>query len=409
MSELVTTLGMIIGIAIIVQLFIFISYMFLKRAKPQDEDLVRVTSKTAEEAKNERYGKFHSVLTRGEIREFMEFDKVKDGMIIRKDGKQFIMVIQGSGVNYDLASETDQLTIEQGFQQFLNVLKQPVQIYVQTRMVNFKHILDGYIEKSEKIKKERDDVKERLIEAKNSGNETEYKKLIFELRRKENLYEYIMDAIKTTEDMSGNKHVLERKNYIVVSIYRDEIGRNINELDEEEVEDKAYRELITRCRGLMEALSSAMVSTRILDSEELIDLLFVAYNRDDTEYINVEDHVKADYDSFYKVSKDVFLKEKELIERKIEQDAMRLVTESIKSVDREKQEELIRLRNQRARKIRQEAEERMKSFRGKAIDEETYEKAKKKIKDAEISTDESGKTTIRLKENKENKAGGMDV
>ncbi len=409
MTELVTTLGMIIGIAIIVQLFIFISYMFLKRAKPQDEDLVRVTSKTAEEAKNERYGKFHSVLTRGEIREFMEFDKVKDGMIIRKDGKQFIMVIQGSGVNYDLASETDQLTIEQGFQQFLNVLKQPVQIYVQTRMVNFKHILDGYIEKSEKIKKERDDVKERLIEAKNSGNETEYKKLIFELRRKENLYEYIMDAIKTTEDMSGNKHVLERKNYIVVSIYRDEIGRNINELDEEEVEDKAYRELITRCRGLMEALSSAMVSTRILDSEELIDLLFVAYNRDDTEYINVEDHVKADYDSFYKVSKDVFLKEKELIERKIEQDAMRLVTESIKSVDREKQEELIRLRNQRARKIRQEAEERMKSFRGKAIDEETYEKAKKKIKDAEISTDESGKTTIRLKENKENKAGGMDV
>lgn len=409
MTELVTTLGMIIGIAIIVQLFIFISYMFLKRAKPQDEDLVRVTSKTAEEAKNERYGKFHSVLTRGEIREFMEFDKVKDGMIIRKDGKQFIMVIQGSGVNYDLASETDQLTIEQGFQQFLNVLKQPVQIYVQTRMVNFKHILDGYIEKSEKIKKERDDVKERLIEAKNSGNETEYKKLIFELRRKENLYEYIMDAIKTTEDMSGNKHVLERKNYIVVSIYRDEIGRNINELDEEEVEDKAYRELITRCRGLMEALSSAMVSTRILDSEELIDLLFVAYNRDDTEYINVEDHVKADYDSFYKVSKDVFLKEKELIERKIEQDAMRLVTESIKSVDREKQEELIRLRSQRARKIRQEAEERMKSFRGKAIDEETYEKAKKKIKDAEISTDESGKTTIRLKENKENKAGGMDV
>ena len=409
MTELVTTLGMIIGIAIIVQLFIFISYMFLKRAKPQDEDLVRVTSKTAEEAKNERYGKFHSVLTRGEIREFMEFDKVKDGMIIRKDGKQFIMVIQGSGVNYDLASETDQLTIEQGFQQFLNVLKQPVQIYVQTRMVNFKHILDGYIEKSEKIKKERDDVKERLIEAKNSGNETEYKKLIFELRRKENLYEYIMDAIKTTEDMSGNKHVLERKNYIVVSIYRDEIGRNINELDEEEVEDKAYRELITRCRGLMEALSSAMVSTRILDSEELIDLLFVAYNRDDTEYINVEDHVKADYDSFYKVSKDVFLKEKELIERKIEQDAMRLVTESIKSVDREKQEELIRLRNQRARKIRQEAEERMKSFRGKAIDEETYEKAKKKIKNAEISTDESGKTTIRLKENKENKAGGMDV
>ena len=421
MTATVNMLGMLLGLSLFVQIVIFALYMFFKKTKPQDEDLVKVTSKTAEEAKNERYGKFHGVLTRGEIREFMEFDKVKDGMIIRKNGKQFIMVIQGSGVNYDLASETDQLAIEQGFQQFLNVLKQPVQIYVQTRMVNFRHIIDGYVAKAEKIKQERDEVKEKLVEAKNVGNEEEYRKLIFELRGKENLYEYVLDAIKSTEEMSGNKHVLERKNYIVVSIYRDEVGRNTKELQEDEIEDKAYRELITRCRGLMEALSSAMVSTRILDSEELIDLLFVAYNRDDTEYINVEENVKADYDSFYKVSKDVFLKEKELIERKIEQDAMRLVTESIKSVDREKQEELIRLRNQRAKRIRKEAEERMKSFRGKAIDEDTYQKAKKKIQDAEIIAEEDGRAKIRLRspkevqenknknKEKENIAGGMDV
>lgn len=403
MTEIVKLLGTILGLGIVTQLFIVIVYFFFKNYKAEDEDLIKVSSKTAEEAKNERYGKFHGVLTRGEIKDFMEFDKIKDGMIIRKKGTQYIMVIQGSGVNYDLASENDQLAIEQGFQQFLNVLKQPIQIYVQTRMVNFKHILEGYKAKADFLKAEQDAVKEKLIEAKNSGNRKEYEKLIFEERRKENLYEYVLDAIKSTEEMSGNKNVLERKNYVIVSFYKSEIGNNVQEMSEEEVEDKAYRELITRCKGLMEALSSAMVSTRILNSEELIELLFVAYNRDDTEYIDIEDQMNADYDDFYKVSKDVYLKEKEIIERKIEQDAMRLVSETIKSVDREKQESLIKLRKQRAEKIREQAVKRMKAFRGKAIDEETYEKAKKKIDEAEIK-EENGKINIKL-----NKTGGENA
>lgn len=412
MTEIVQLLGMLLGFSLVVEVFIIIGYFFLKNYKAEDEDLIKVSSKTAEEAKNERYGKFHGVLTRGEIKQFMEFDKVKDGMIIRENGTQFIMVIQGSGVNYDLASENDQLAIEQGFQQFLNVLKQPVQIYVQTRMVNFKYILNGYKEKAEKLKAEKDEVKEKMIEAKNAGNRKEYEKLIFENRRKENLYEYVLDAIKSTEEMSGNKNVLERKNYIVVSFYKSEIGNNTQEMDDQEVEDKAYRELITRCKGLMEALGSAMVSTRILNSEELIDLLFVAYNRDDTEYIEVEEHVEAEYDDFYRISKDVYLKEKEMIERKIDQDAMKLVSETIKSVDREKQEEIIKLRKQKAEKIREKAIQRMKAFRGKAIDEETYEKAKEKIDNAEIK-EVNGKIKMNLNDKaksiKENVAGGKDA
>lgn len=412
MTEIVQLLGMLLGFSLVVEVFIIIGYFFLKNYKAEDEDLIKVSSKTAEETKNERYGKFHGVLTRGEIKQFMEFDKVKDGMIIRENGTQFIMVIQGSGVNYDLASENDQLAIEQGFQQFLNVLKHPVQIYVQTRMVNFKYILNGYKEKAEKLKAEKDEVKEKMIEAKNAGNRKEYEKLIFENRRKENLYEYVLDAIKSTEEMSGNKNVLERKNYIVVSFYKSEIGNNTQEMDDQEVEDKAYRELITRCKGLMEALGSAMVSTRILNSEELIDLLFVAYNRDDTEYIEVEEHVEAEYDDFYRISKDVYLKEKEMIERKIDQDAMKLVSETIKSVDREKQEEIIKLRKQKAEKIREKAIQRMKAFRGKAIDEETYEKAKEKIDNAEIK-EVNGKIKMNLNDKaksiKENVAGGKDA
>ena len=47
-------------------------------------------------------------------------------MIVRKERKEFIMVLLCNGVNFDLRSEREKLAIEEGFLQFLNTLKNPV-------------------------------------------------------------------------------------------------------------------------------------------------------------------------------------------------------------------------------------------------------------------------------------------
>ena len=39
-----------------------------------------------------------------EINKLLDFDEIKDDMIIRKDGQQYIMAIQCKGINYDLLS-----------------------------------------------------------------------------------------------------------------------------------------------------------------------------------------------------------------------------------------------------------------------------------------------------------------
>ena len=62
---------------------------------------------------------------------FMEFDTVTDNMIVQKDGNRFLMVIECQGINYDLMSGIEKNGVEEGFVQFLNTLRYPIQIYIQ--------------------------------------------------------------------------------------------------------------------------------------------------------------------------------------------------------------------------------------------------------------------------------------
>ena len=45
---------------------------------------------------------------------------------------------------HDLMSEDEKLSIEQGFMQFLNTLRFPVQLYVQSRTLNLREIIQDY-------------------------------------------------------------------------------------------------------------------------------------------------------------------------------------------------------------------------------------------------------------------------
>ena len=74
---------------------------------------------------------------------FMDFEKIEDNMIIQKRGK-YLMVLECQGVNYDLMSEMERTSVEQGFIEFLNTLRTEIQIYVQTRTVNLEDSILSY-------------------------------------------------------------------------------------------------------------------------------------------------------------------------------------------------------------------------------------------------------------------------
>jgi len=85
------------------------------------------------------------------VMDFMEFDTVVDNMISQKNGNRYIMVVECQGINYDLMSEVEKNSVEEGFIQFLNTLRHPVQIYTQTRTINLDSSVQKYKEKIKEI------------------------------------------------------------------------------------------------------------------------------------------------------------------------------------------------------------------------------------------------------------------
>lgn len=398
MSEILLLLRSLLILLVIIEVFLIMANFLLKNKQEVNEDDYVFNSSSENTKQKKNYGKFHGELTRGQIKDFLAFDEIKDGMIIRNKGKQYIMVIQCFGVNYDLSSDQDKIVIEEGFLQFLNVLKFPIQLYVQTRMVNFADIINNYTERANIIRDDLNETTAKLDEAKLKGDEQLYNELVYERRRKENMFEYANDAIATTVNMSSNKNVLQRKNYIVVSYNKEELGTRSEKYSQEEILNLVYNELLTRCRTLIEALGGSMVSGKVMNSEELIELVFAAYNRDDTEFIQISNYLASEYDEFYAVSKDVFEKKKELMEKEIDINAINLVTESIISADKERRKELLELRKNRINKTREKSVKHLEKYKDNLLDNQTYEKAKKNILNAKITETEEGNLDIQINE-----------
>lgn len=249
------------------------------------------------------------------IKQFLDFDEIKDNMIIRKDRTQYIMVIQCQGVNYDLLSEEEKVAVEEGFVQFLNTLRFPIQLYVQTQTLNLEDIVGEYKEKIHNIENEIRNLQRKLEQAKAMSNIKEIEKIKFELKRKTNVLEYGADITEYVKRLSLNKNVLKQKTYIIVPYYTSEFNGS-NKFDKEEADNIYFSELYTRAKMLVRAIASAGVSGRILNSEELSELLYIAYNRDDANMLSFNRLLESQYDSLYTTGKDVLKKKQEILDEK---------------------------------------------------------------------------------------------
>ena len=294
----------------------------------------------------------------------MNFDEIKDNMIVQKDGKRLIMVIQCQGINYDLMSSIEKVGVEQGFLQFLNTLVRPIQIYVQSRKVNLEDSVANYKKKLKIIETNYNKARMQYEDAQRNPNinPKTFKSIKLEYVRQKNLYEYTKDIIANTEKMSLNKNILTKNYYIVISYYPE----NSEDLfKKEEILDLAFSELYTNAQAILRTLSVCGVTGKVLNSTELADLLYVAYNRDSSEVYGIDKAIRAGYDALYTTAPDVFDKKVEELDKMIEERALNLANETIDRVE---------LRNRRQREIEQ---------REKNTDELIKELAKSMIKENE--------------------------
>lgn len=274
------------------------------------------------------------------IFDFMEFDSITDNMIVQKDGRRYLMVVECQGVNYDLMSQMEKVSVEEGFQQFLNTLRHPIQIYIQTRTVNLESSVNTYKAKVKEIQENYNRMKIRYDQMKQSEtfSQEELQKYFYELTKQRNLVEYGLDIISNTEKMSLNKNVLNQKYYIVIPYFSEE---NTDEkYDKEEITNMAFSELYTKAQSIIRAISACSVKGKILNSSELVELLYMAYNREDAEIYNLERAMKAQYDNLYSTAPDVFEKKLKTLDEEIDRQAIDLANNTIEKVKTKIQEQV---------------------------------------------------------------------
>lgn len=345
---------------------------------------------------------FSKDYTKQSIMDFMEFEKVEDNMIIQKKGKRFLMVIECQGVNYDLMSRVEKVGVEEGFQQFLNTLRHPIQIHIQTRAVNLESSLNTYKRKIHEI----EDKYNKMVYNYNSMKESDVytqedlAKEFFEITKQRNLLEYANDLMKNTEKMSLNKNVLTKKYFIVIPYYSEEAGNE--KYDYEELKNIAFSELYTNSQSIIRTLSSCSVVGKILNSRELVELLYVAYNREESEVFGIDKALRAGYDELYSTAPDVFERKIKALDETIREKAIDLANETIdkvKSKAQQKAEEKEDNFKEIVKKMAEMILDENKKYVGKEVAEEAIKEIKKN-EGGNGDDDEIKKTTTRGRKRK---------
>lgn len=414
---LVVLVCMIVALIAIALIYIYIKYKTKKQKNLNDEQSKKNTNSDAKKIAKE--------YSKESIFKFMEFDKVQDNLIVQKNGKRYIMVIECQGVNYDLMSSTEKMSVEEGFLQFLNTLRHPIQIYIQTRTVNLSGSIEAYRKKVDEIEIVLEKKKKDYLTKLQSGEYTkeELQKEFYEVTKQMNLYEYGKDIIENTQRMSLNKNVLNQKYYIIIPYYSEEIGNSA--FDKEEIKSIAFSELYTKAQALIRTLAGCEVSARILKSNELIELLYVAYNRDESETYTVEKAIRAGYDELYTTAPDILDKKMKMLDEEIDKKALELANEKIiaaRSVKEQKMdqmemsfEELVKQRAQIILKQNERYIGKDTAKVAKELIEEDEEKKKEKQKEElhqkiakEIKKQQKAKKITR-KEEKQTEGGKEDV
>ena len=185
--------------------------------------------------------------------DFLPFEDIKNRMICLGNHK-YRAVIEASSTNYNLKTDKEKEIIELSFQRFINSLTFPITFFIQTKVFdNAKMISQLEEELSETI-----DKYPQMEEYANSY-----------------LYE-----MKNLETYIGNNK--QKKKYIIVP-YEEAVG--LGNLSDNEKFEYSSKELMHRASLIVDGLSSVGVKASILDSNELAELVYSSYYKDNVSQV----------------------------------------------------------------------------------------------------------------------------
>lgn len=200
---------------------------------------------------------------------FVEVSEIRDGVLILRDG-QMRSVIAISSANFALKSLEEQQIIINNFQGVLNSLDHPIQILVQSRKLN----LDAYIENLRQLEDKQDNDLLRI--------------------KMQEYIEYIKQMLNQINIMKKDFYIVVGHLPVNVKIsFFAGITRVLNPTKIIKMKRESFlREkkfLMQRAEDVAAKFSSLDLKTDILNTEQLIALMYNSYNPDTLESVRLRD------------------------------------------------------------------------------------------------------------------------
>jgi type IV secretory pathway VirB4 component len=209
----------------------------------------------------------------------LQISEIRDGIVIMNDGS-FRAVVMCKSINFDLMSPQEREAVEFSYQGFLNSLYFPIQIFIRSQKVD----LRPYLEKLDKIRSEQDNMLLGLL---------------------------MEDYIAFLADIAQQTNIMDKKFYLVIKYPDLEVdvrkalkqstsfftglgelfspGKAPHVVINENTLENAKTELRNRVQAVMQGLAQAGIQSLPLDTEELIELYYDAYNPDTATRQQIKD------------------------------------------------------------------------------------------------------------------------
>lgn len=201
----------------------------------------------------------------------LQIAEIRDGIVIMSDGT-FRAVVMCKAINFDLMSPQEREAVEFAYQGFLNSLNFPIQIFMRSEKVDLK----PYLQKLNKIRASQDNMLLGLL---------------------------IEDYITFLDAIAQQTNIMDKQFYVVISFpdpnqdVRSTIkqstgfftgmadllnnkGKTPHVVIDEKVLEEAKTQLRNRVHAVIEGLQQCSVQSLPLDTQELIELYYNAYNPD---------------------------------------------------------------------------------------------------------------------------------
>jgi hypothetical protein len=204
---------------------------------------------------------------------------IRNNVVILKDGA-LRAVLEVNSINFGLKSEDEQVGLINSYVSFLNTLKYPLQIVIQSRKFNIKSYLEAL--------KEQEKVQVNDLLRKQIG---EYRNYIVDLIEMGDIMSkkfYVIVPYSAKEDMEMKSFWARLTESFTPAVKITLSQQNFL---------KKHRDLMLRVNNVMSGLGGVGLKPKLLTTQELISLYYNLYNpADNSDATKMDDMSKIRYD-----------------------------------------------------------------------------------------------------------------